>query len=104
PVAARVEREEPEALPEAVVDEPEVVPPEEAAAELEDDRRLLRPRQLVVEPDPVLDLCVRHGFLLDREAESLTYTGGGANPRRQRCGSSTSSPSRSTTRGSPTAR
>ena len=40
-VAAGVEREQAEALAEAVVDEPEVVPPEEPAAELEDDWSIL---------------------------------------------------------------
>ena len=57
-VAARVEREQPERLAEAVVDETEVVPAEEPAAELEDDRRVLRAGQLVVEPDAAVDLRV----------------------------------------------
>lgn len=55
-VAARVEGEELEALPEPVVYEPEVVAAEEAAAELQDHRTVLGPRQLVVEGD-----CVRLG-------------------------------------------
>src|SRR3989442_15701518 len=63
-VAAGVEREQAEALAEAVVDEPEVVASEEPAAELEDDRSILGPRQLVVDPGPVLDLRVGHCLLL----------------------------------------
>jgi hypothetical protein len=56
-------------LPEAVVDEAEVVAPEEAAAELEDDGRVLRAGQLVVEPDAAADLDVGHALLLDIGAE-----------------------------------
>src|SRR6185437_14086781 len=60
PVAARVEREEPEALAEAVVDETEVVSAEQPAAELEDGRRVLGPGQLVVQPDTWGDVSERH--------------------------------------------
>ena len=52
-VAARVEREQAVALlPKAVVDEAEVVPAEQPAAELEHDGAVLRPGQLVVEAIP----------------------------------------------------
>ena len=47
-------------LAEAVVDEAEVVPAEEAAAELDHDRPVLGPGQLVVELDSLVDLRVRH--------------------------------------------
>jgi predicted ABC-type transport system involved in lysophospholipase L1 biosynthesis ATPase subunit len=66
PVAARGEREQPEVLAEAVVDEPEVVAAEEPAAELEDDRCVVGAGELVVETDSVLDLRVRHTLLLER--------------------------------------
>ena len=61
PVAPRVEREQPEpALAEAVVHEAEVVASEEASAELDHDRPVVGPGQLVVQLDPVVDLRVRH--------------------------------------------
>jgi hypothetical protein len=64
-VTARVEGEEAEPVfAEAVVDEPEVVPPEQASAELENERSIFRPGQLVVETDPRVDLGVRHRLLL----------------------------------------
>ena len=46
-----------------VVDEAEVVTAEQTAAELEDDRRVLGAGQLVVEPDAVIDVGVRHAIL-----------------------------------------
>ena len=64
-VAAGVEGEEPKAaLAKPVVDEAEVVTAEETAAELDHDRAVLGPRQLVVELDPLVDLGVRHRILL----------------------------------------
>jgi hypothetical protein len=73
-VAARVEREQSEALSEPVVDEAEVVPSEEPAAELEDDGRVLGPGQLVVEPDAVVDQGVGRAGLLARDAGRLSPT------------------------------
>ena len=70
-VAPRVERQQAEAPAEAVVDEPEVVPSEEPTAELQDDGRVLGARQLVVEPDTVVDLGVRHAFLFDGRPRGL---------------------------------
>jgi hypothetical protein len=59
--SARVEGEQPEAgVAKAVVDEAEVVPAEEAAAELEDDGAVLGAAELVVEADAVVDLGVGH--------------------------------------------
>src|SRR5205809_5197905 len=72
-VAAGVEREQAEALAEAVVDEAEVVAPEQPAPELEDHGCVVGPRQLVVEPNPVLDLRVRHSLLLDKAPKSDLY-------------------------------
>ena len=77
-VATSVEREQAEAVrAKAVVDEAEVVPAEETAAELEHDQAVLRPGQLVVELDTVVDPCVRHAMppvSLDKTRESLTYS------------------------------
>ncbi len=75
-VAPRVEREQPvPVLAEPVVDEPEVVAAEEPAAELDHDRAVLGPRQLVVEVDSLVDPRVRHPALLGLTARpSLPYT------------------------------
>jgi hypothetical protein len=54
------EGQQPEALAEAVVDEPEVVPAEQAAAELDDHRRVLGAGELVIEPDAVAGLSEGH--------------------------------------------
>jgi hypothetical protein len=73
-VPAGVEREQAEALPEAVVDEAEVVASEESAAELEDDGRVLGSGQFVVEPDAVVDQGVGRAGLLVRAAGRLSPT------------------------------
>src|SRR5262249_27121975 len=76
-VPAGIEGQQPEAtVAEAVVDEPEVVASEQPAAELEDDRAVVRARQLVVELDLAIDQCVGHRVLLDRGPKSDLYEPG----------------------------
>lgn len=63
PVARGVVGEKPEALAEAVVDHGEVLPPEQRAAELEDQGPILGAGELVVEAE-VVHGRVRHRSLL----------------------------------------
>ena len=87
-VAARVEREQPEAgVAKAVVDEAEVVPAEEAAAELDHHGPVVGPGQLVVELDSLVDLRVRHApSLTDSGARRLSPRCGRRDPTRRRSG------------------
>ena len=63
-VATRVEGEQTEArVAEAVVHGTEVVASEQAAAELDHDRPVVRSAQLVVDPQSVIQLRVRHARL-----------------------------------------
>ena len=60
PVSTGVEREQAEVLAKAVVDEPEVLTPEQRTAELQDDGLVLGAGELVVEADPVGERGVGH--------------------------------------------